>query len=92
MSDYNDSVIAEFRADTARAPDDPAVAALVAGLRAGSPDFARLWGGHAVATRDGGLRRFHHPEAGPLAFRQVTLVPSTHPDHKLVMLLPAAAA
>lgn len=81
-------VIAEFRADTARAPDDPALVALVAGLREGSADFARLWDGHAVAARDGGERRFRHPEDGILRYEQVTLLPAAHPDHKLVMLLP----
>lgn len=85
-------LIAEFRADTARAPDDPALAALVAGLRADSPDFARLWDGHAVATRDGGARGFRHPDDGLLAYDQVTLVPAAHPDHKIVMLLPRTAA
>lgn len=84
-------IIAEFRADTAHAPDDPATAALIAGLRADSPDFARLWDGHAVATRDGGARRFHHPEDGLLDYEQVTLLPAAHPDHKIVMLLPSAA-
>jgi transcriptional regulator with XRE-family HTH domain len=83
-------VIAEFRADTARAPDDPALLALVAGLRAESADFARLRDGHAVAARDGGLRRFRHPEDGMLDYEQVTLVPAAHPDHKIVMLLPSA--
>ncbi len=85
-------VIAEFRADTARAPDDPALQALVAELRAESPDFARLWDDHAVAARDGGARRFRHPQDGILAYHQVTLVPSAHPDHKVVMLLPSSAA
>ncbi len=82
-------LIAEFRADTARAPDDPALLALVAGLRADSPDFAGLWDGHAVAARDGGARRFRHPEDGILDYEQVTLVPAAHPDHKIVMLLPS---
>ena len=85
-------VIAEFRADTARAPADAGLATLVAGLRADSPDFARLWDAHAVATRDGGARRFRHPDDGLLAYDQVTLVPAAHPDHKLVMLLPPTAA
>lgn len=85
-------LIAEFRADTAPAPDDPALAALVAGLRADSPDFARLWEDHAVATRDGGARGFRHPDDGLLAYDQVTLVPAAHPDHKIVMLLPRTAA
>ena len=81
-------VIAEFRADTARAPEDPALLALVAELRAASPAFATLWDGHAVAARDGGARRFRHPEDGILVYEQVTLVPAAYPDHKLVMLLP----
>jgi transcriptional regulator with XRE-family HTH domain len=85
-------VIAEFRADTARTPEDPALVALVAGLRAESPDFARLWEAHAVALREGGARRFRHPEDGLLAYEQVTLLPTAHPDPKIVMLLPTAAA
>ena len=84
-------VIAEFRADTARAPEDPALAALVAGLRAGSADFARLWDAHAVALREGGARHFRHPEDGLLAYEQLTLLPTAHPDHKIVMLLPTTA-
>ena len=83
-------VIAEFRADTARDPDAPAVRSLVEGLRRDSPDFARLWDGHAVATREGGARRFRHPQDGPLDYEQVTLVPAAAPDHKIVMLLPRA--
>ncbi len=82
-------VIAEFRADTARAPDDPALSALVAGLRRDSADFDRLWGAHAVATREGGARHFRHPRDGCLAYDQITLVPAAHPDHKIVMLLPS---
>lgn len=85
-------VIAEFRADTARAPDDPALLTLLDGLRRDSADFARLWDGHAVAARDGGARRFRHPEDGILDYEQITLVPAAHPDHKIVMLLPSAGS
>ena len=41
-----------------------------------------------MAARDGGERRFRHPEDGILRYEQVTLLPAAHPDHKLVMLLP----
>lgn len=85
-------VIAEFRADTARRPDDPATAALVDGLKRDCPDFARLWDDHAVAARDGGARRFLHPRDGVVDCEQMTLIPAAFPDHKLVVLLPAPAA
>ena len=83
-------VIAEFRADTAHEPDDPAMQALVRDLRERSPAFARFWTTHAVLSREGGLRQFDHPAHGALAYTQVTLVPATNPGHKLVILLPVS--
>ncbi len=91
IADWEDRarrVLAEFRADTAYAPDDAAMQALVAELLHRSPDFARFWTGHAVLAREGGTRRFNHPQDGALRYEQVTLIPAAHPDHKLVMLLP----
>lgn len=85
-------VIAEFRADTARRPDDPAIAALVDGLKRDCSDFVRLWDDGDVAARDGGARRFLHPRDGLVDCEQVTLIPAAFPDHKLVLLLPAAVA
>ncbi|MBV8651623.1 MAG: helix-turn-helix domain-containing protein [Alphaproteobacteria bacterium] len=81
-------LIAEFRADTARNPDDPEVQALVRDLQDRSADFARFWRDHAVLAREGGARRFNHPQDGSLHYEQMTFVPTAHPDHKLVMLLP----
>jgi transcriptional regulator with XRE-family HTH domain len=84
-------LLAEFRADTAHTPDDPALQALVRDLMQQSPAFARFWNAHAVLAREGGLRRFNHPVSGTLQYEQVTFVPAAHPDHKLVMLLPRTA-
>lgn len=84
-------LLAEFRADTAHDPEDPAMQALVDGLLRGSPAFARFWNTHAVLAREGGLRMFNHPEDGALRYEQITLIPAVHPDHKLVMLLPERA-
>jgi transcriptional regulator with XRE-family HTH domain len=81
-------LLAEFRADTAHNPDDPAMRELVSDLQRGSASFARFWNSHAVLAREGGARVFNHPRDGVLRYEQVTLVPATHPDHKLVMLLP----
>lgn len=82
-------VAAEFRADTAHQPDDAALQALARDMQRESADFARLWNSHAVLAREGGLRRFNHPEDGNLLLRQITLIPAAHPGHKLVLLLPA---
>ncbi|WP_424139139.1 helix-turn-helix transcriptional regulator [Roseomonas chloroacetimidivorans] len=84
-------LLAEFRADTAHDPEDPAMQALVQELLRSSDTFARFWNSHAVLAREGGARRFNHPQHGTLRYEQVTLVPAAHPGHKLVMLLPAAA-
>lgn len=82
-------LVAEFRADTAHAPGDAAISALVETLRGASADFAAYWADHAVLGRDGGMRVFHHPDQGTLRCEQVTFVPAAHPGYKLVMLLPA---
>jgi transcriptional regulator with XRE-family HTH domain len=81
-------LVAELRADTARSPDDPKMRSLVEGLRATSAHFARFWDDQAVLGREGGTRIFHHPTDGRLRYEQVTLVPATQPDSKLVVLLP----
>ena len=84
-------VIAEFRADTARNPEDPAMKALVEGLLRDSPTFSRLWNDHAVLTRAGGTRLFRHPDDGLLRYEQITMVPASFPKHRIVMLLPPTA-
>ena len=81
-------LLAEFRADTAHDPDDPAMRDLVGELQRSSPSFARFWNSHTVLAREGGLRAFNHPEDGTVHYEQVTLVPAAHPDHKFVVLLP----
>jgi transcriptional regulator with XRE-family HTH domain len=83
-------LLAEFRAETARHPEDPAMQALVAGLRRESPPFARMWDDHGVLEREGGLRRFDHPLDGPLTLEQLTLRPGGRSAYTLVMLLDPA--
>jgi transcriptional regulator with XRE-family HTH domain len=81
-------VLAEFRADFSRRLYDPAMRALVEGLAHDSEAFARWWGEQAVMAREGGLRRFDHPDDGLVAFRQHSFSPAAQPDYKLVMLVP----
>lgn len=81
-------LLAEFRADTAIALDDPDIADLVRELSAQSADFQRLWTNHRVLAREGGLRRFHHADRGEVQAEQMTFMPTGHADHRLVVLLP----
>ena len=83
-------LLAEFRAENARHPEDPEVQALVAGLRRESPHFSRMWDDHGVLEREGGLRRFDHPLDGPLTLEQLTLRPGGRSAYTLVMLLEPA--
>ena len=81
-------MLAEFRADSSRYLDDPAIATLVNDLRKRSPLFARSWGEHEVVERIGGERRFDHPRDGRLRYEQVVFALATRPDFKLIVLLP----
>ncbi|MFB0617371.1 helix-turn-helix transcriptional regulator [Streptomyces sp. AGS-58] len=58
--------VANLRAVAAARPDDPEPAALVAELRAGSEEFARLWTAHEVSLRRPAVKRFLHPVVGLL--------------------------
>jgi transcriptional regulator with XRE-family HTH domain len=82
-------LVAEFRADSARNPDDPSLRALIDRLASGSRAFAAFWSDHAVLAREGGTRVFNHPHDGVQRYEQVTLAPAGRPDDKLIILLPA---
>lgn len=58
--------VADIRALAARRPDDPELAALIARVRAASPEFAELWDRHDVEVRRIDHKRIHHPLVGPL--------------------------
>lgn len=83
-------LLAEFRADYARALDDAAMTDLVAEMKAESALFARLWDAQSVSVREGGQRTFLHPLDGPLAYEQHTFIPAERVDYKLVVLFPEA--
>lgn len=81
-------LVAEFRADCGRHSDDPFIRELLDELCEGSNDFYRCWQSQAVLEREGGERRFHHPQLGELIYEQLTMRPALHKDVKMVMLLP----
>ncbi len=78
-------VTAEFRADFSRRLRDSVLQALIDDITARSPAFRQLWREQAVLAREGGERRFQHPQR---RFYQSTLIVSSHPDVKLVSLTP----
>jgi transcriptional regulator with XRE-family HTH domain len=81
-------VLAEFRAESSRHLDDPALVALVDDLGSRSAFFARCWSEHEVVERRGGERIFDHPTSGRLAYEQLAFTFAGRTDFKLVMLLP----
>jgi len=81
-------VLAEFRVDYGHKLADPRARAIVDWLNRESALFRHAWDAQSVAEREGGLRRFDHPEDGPLRFRQHTLLAADRPDFKLVALEP----
>jgi hypothetical protein len=42
--------------------------------------------------REGGMRHFTHPVEGPLQFEQTTLLVASHPECKLVCLMPISSS
>lgn len=83
-------LVAEFRADCGKHADQQPLAALIENLEGASAIFRRLWNSQSVIGREGGERRFLHPDRGELAFDQVTCHLAKRHDLKLVMLLPSS--
>ncbi|MFI5792461.1 helix-turn-helix transcriptional regulator [Streptomyces sp. NPDC051677] len=82
--DHARAQVANLRAVTAARPDDPEPAALVAELRAGSEEFARLWDAHEVALRHKATKRFLHPLVGLLELDCEVLL--SHEHHQLLVI------
>ena len=80
-------VLAEFRAESSRHLDDPALVALVDDLRSRSDFFAQCWDEHEVVVPLGGERAFEHPRDGRLTYEQVAFTLASRVDLKLVMLI-----
>lgn len=81
-------LVAEFRAETVHAPEDPRQKQLLDELRQTSPDFLRFWEAREVMARSGGSRRFLHPSEGLLHYTQVNFLHEAQTRYRLMMLLP----
>ncbi|GAA4398202.1 helix-turn-helix transcriptional regulator [Actinomadura verrucosospora] len=78
-------VVARFRADAARYPDDPEFERIVEDLLAVSPEFAELWPRHEVSAGAQAVKGIRHPDAGELVFEGTLLPLADRPGHHLVL-------
>ena len=79
------AAVGAMRFESGRRPDDRAMAALVAELRAADADVARWWDDHGVRDHTSVAKRIAHPLAGALAF-DIEAVSAPHdPDQRLVV-------
>ena len=84
-------LVAEFRADFNRRPNDPALGALIDRLVGQSPLFAQFWHSQDVRSREGGTKLYRHPVHGMMTLHQTTLLVAARPEMKLVCLTPPRA-
>ncbi|MCZ1005988.1 helix-turn-helix transcriptional regulator [Streptomyces lydicus] len=84
-ADTAPDVVAGFRADAARYPEDPEFDRIAEELARSSPEFAELWDRHDVAEHTSAVKAVDHPEAGTLVF-DATLLPLPElPGHHLIL-------
>ena len=80
--------VAYLRTETGRHPDDPELAALVAELSTGSPQFRTWWAEHPVKDETCGTKRFDHRVVGRLELGYETLRVADDPTQALVVHAP----
>ncbi|MFD0687393.1 helix-turn-helix transcriptional regulator [Actinomadura fibrosa] len=78
-------LVARFRADAARYPDDPEFARIAADMAAASPEFAELWARHEVSTETRAVKAIRHPEAGEMTFEATLLPLADRPGQSMVL-------
>jgi transcriptional regulator with XRE-family HTH domain len=79
------ALVAEFRRDAARFPDDPRFDEIAEQLRATSPEFATLWAQHDVQATTHATKIVEHPIAGTLSFDLTVLAMPSRPDVRLIL-------
>src|SRR5258707_15853824 len=74
------NLVAQFRADYARYPNDDSFQLLLRDLQQASPSFCHWWEQHDVRGLPDGPRSMIHPLLGDLEFDHVTFQTSLEPD------------
>ncbi|RJL32381.1 helix-turn-helix transcriptional regulator [Bailinhaonella thermotolerans] len=81
-------MVAVFRAAFARHLSEPAWTGFVRGLSAASPEFARMWGEHAVAAPGPHIKVLRYDEVGELRLSTTNLAPAGAPETRMVVYAP----
>jgi transcriptional regulator with XRE-family HTH domain len=80
-----ESMIAQFRADSARYPGDKWFGELIEDLNQSSEVFRLGWAKHDVKGTPDGHKIMNHPSYGKLEFEHMTLQVPVDPDQKLIL-------
>jgi len=81
-----------FRLDVARIGGCPQADALAAELQASSADFRRLWAENEVRSQWVGIKRLHHPVAGPLTLETSAFAVDGAEGLSMVVFTPTSPA
>ncbi|MFJ2094635.1 helix-turn-helix transcriptional regulator [Streptomyces sp. NPDC087901] len=81
------TTVAVLRAEAGRYPNDKAMRELIGELSTLSLEFRTLWAAHHVRVHHGGVKRFQHPDAGPLelTYQPLDLPISLQEAHSLTI-------
>jgi transcriptional regulator with XRE-family HTH domain len=87
------AMLGRFRLSAARHPDDPDIAALIAGLQRDSEHVRDWWPRHDVTAIGGsGSKKLRHPRLGPVEYSHAVLQVADQPDQTLVTYSPVIGA
>lgn len=88
------SLVANFRTQSIRFPDDPEFGRIADRLRRMSPKFAELWDRHEVDDPYQNVRKFAHPRIGVMVFDRVQMRMPEYSESVLTVYIaqPRAAA
>jgi transcriptional regulator with XRE-family HTH domain len=81
-------MVATLRASFGQHLGEPAWTGFIQQLSAASPEFARLWTRHEVASPGSRTKHFLHPEAGLLRLRSTSLAVADMPEARIVVYTP----
>ncbi len=83
-------ILAQFRPNVARYPQDPGILELLATLRRRSREFSDWWENYDINCQVAGTKRLRHAHLGELSAEYLSLQPADAPDLRLIMYTPYA--